>query len=30
MSGGDFDMEYDQETTYYKAHCLAHDGNLII
>ena len=25
MSGGDFDMDYDQETTYWKAHCLAHD-----
>lgn len=25
MSGGDFDMDYDQETTYYKAHCLSHD-----
>ena len=27
MSGGDFDMNYDQETTYFKAHCLSHDGN---
>lgn len=25
MSGGDFDMDYDQETTYWRAHCLAHD-----
>lgn len=25
MSGGDFEMEYDQESTYWKAHCLNHD-----
>jgi len=25
MSGGQFDMDYDQESTYFKAHCLAHD-----
>ncbi len=25
MAGGEFDMEYDQETAYFKAHCLAHD-----
>jgi len=25
MSGGDFSMDYDQENTYYKAHCLSHD-----
>ena len=25
MSGGDFEMEYDQENTYFKAHCLSHD-----
>lgn len=25
MSGGKFTMEYDQETTYWRANCLAHD-----
>jgi processing peptidase subunit alpha len=25
MSGGEFEMEYDQESAYFKAHCLAHD-----
>lgn len=25
MSGGDLDMDFDQETSYFKAHCLAHD-----
>jgi len=25
MSGGKFDMEYNQETAFFKAHCLAHD-----
>jgi len=25
MSGGQFDMDYDQENTYFKAHCLQHD-----
>lgn len=25
MSGGQFDMDYDQENTYWKAHCLQHD-----
>ena len=25
MSGGSFDMDYDQETTYFKAACLGHD-----
>jgi len=25
MSGGTFDMEYDQESTYFKANCLSHD-----
>lgn len=25
MSGGEFSMEYDQESCYYKAHCLSHD-----
>jgi predicted Zn-dependent peptidase len=25
MSGGDYDMEYDQENAYFKAHCLSHD-----
>lgn len=25
MSGGDFEMDYDQESTYFRAHCLAHD-----
>mmetsp|Transcript_2339 Transcript_2339/g.2508 ORF Transcript_2339/g.2508 Transcript_2339/m.2508 type:complete len:494 (-) Transcript_2339:126-1607(-) len=25
MSGGDFTMDYDQENTYFKAHCLGHD-----
>lgn len=26
MSGGDLNCEYDQETTYFSAKCLAHDG----
>jgi processing peptidase subunit beta len=25
MSGGRFAMDYNQETTYFKAHCLEHD-----
>jgi predicted Zn-dependent peptidase len=25
QSGGDFQMEYDQENSYFKAHCLQHD-----
>jgi len=25
MSGGDFDMDFDQENTYWKSHCLNHD-----
>lgn len=25
MSGGEFEMDYDQESTYFKAHCLSHD-----
>ncbi|CAD8091177.1 unnamed protein product [Paramecium sonneborni] len=25
QSGGEFEMDYDQENTYFKAHCLAHD-----
>jgi processing peptidase subunit alpha len=25
MSGGEFEMDYDQESTYFKANCLAHD-----
>ncbi len=25
MSGGSFEMDYDQETTFFKASCLAHD-----
>lgn len=25
MAGGRFEMEYDQETTYFSANCLAHD-----
>lgn len=25
MSGGSFEMDYDQETTYFRASCLAHD-----
>jgi len=25
MSGGSFEMEFDQENTYFKANCLAHD-----
>lgn len=25
MSGGQFEMDYNQENTYFKAHCLAHD-----
>ena len=25
MSGGNFEMDYDQESTYWKANCLAHD-----
>jgi hypothetical protein len=25
QSGGDFQMEYDQESSYFKAHCLQHD-----
>lgn len=25
MSGGEFEMDYSQEATYYRAHCLAHD-----
>lgn len=25
MSGGEFNMEYDQESSYYKANCLSHD-----
>jgi len=25
MSGGNFEMEYDQENTYFKASCLSHD-----
>ena len=25
MSGGEFVMDYDQESSYYKAHCLQHD-----
>ena len=25
MSGGNFEMDYDQENTYWKAGCLAHD-----
>jgi hypothetical protein len=25
MSGGDYEMEYDQETSYYRANCLSHD-----
>ena len=25
MSGGDMQMEYDQETTYYKGHCIEYD-----
>ena len=25
MSGGSFEMEYDQENTYFKASCLSHD-----
>lgn len=25
MSGGSFEMDYDQETTYFKAACLGHD-----
>mmetsp|Transcript_24358 Transcript_24358/g.21509 ORF Transcript_24358/g.21509 Transcript_24358/m.21509 type:complete len:497 (+) Transcript_24358:73-1563(+) len=25
MSGGDFEMDYDQESAYFKAHCLQHD-----
>lgn len=25
MSGGDFQMDYDQESCYFKAHCLEHD-----
>lgn len=26
QSGGNFEMEYDQETAYFKANCLAHDA----
>ena len=25
MSGGEFEMEYNRENTYYRASCLAHD-----
>lgn len=25
MSGGSFDMDYDQESAYFKANCLSHD-----
>lgn len=25
MSGGEFEMDYNQENTYFKAHCLSHD-----
>ena len=25
MSGGNMEMEYDQEKMYFKAHCLEHD-----
>lgn len=25
MSGGDFSMDYDQESCYFKGHCLEHD-----
>lgn len=25
MSGGEFEMDYDQENAYFKAHCLSHD-----
>ena len=25
MSGGEFEMDYNQESTYFKAHCLSHD-----
>ncbi|CAD8077207.1 unnamed protein product [Paramecium sonneborni] len=25
QSGGEFEMDYDQESVYFKAHCLAHD-----
>lgn len=25
MAGGEFNMDYDQETTYFGAHCLSHD-----
>jgi len=26
MSGGEFEMDYNHETAYFKAHCLAHDA----
>lgn len=29
-AGGDLEMEYDQESTYFKAHCLAHHVNDIL
>jgi len=25
MAGGNFEMDYDQETSYFKGNCLAHD-----
>lgn len=25
MSGGEFEMDYDQENAYFKANCLSHD-----
>lgn len=25
MSGGDYFMDFDQENTYFNAHCLSHD-----
>lgn len=25
MSGGDFEMNYDQESAFFNAHCLQHD-----
>lgn len=25
MSGGNYEMEYDQENSYYRANCLSHD-----
>lgn len=26
MSGGSFEMDYDHETSYFRANCLAHDA----